>query len=162
MTPSFAGPRRVRAYYTMAILVPLAVLAAVAAAGGDDGGSALALGPGATVRWLYPRSAIRELIAYAAVAAWLLWVLHHRTPAEFQRATWRAPLLLVLVHLLFPLSVLLANGVLGRVFAEQGGRILLRLLVRLLVGFGYVGLVGWVRRQLSGDGSTGEARSTID
>ncbi len=148
---------RLRTYYTVAILVPLAVFAAVAATGGDDGGSALALGPGAAVRWLYPRSAIRELIAYAAVAMWLLWLLHHRTPTEFQQAIWRAPVLLVLVHLLFPLSVILANGVLGRVFAEQGGRILLRLLVRLLVGFGYVGLLSWVRRQLSRDDTTAEA-----
>jgi hypothetical protein len=32
--------------------------------------------------------------------------------------------------------------------AEQGGRIVARLMVRLLVGFGYVGLIEWVRRQL--------------
>ena len=139
---------RLRTYYICAILVPLVIFAAVAAAGGDDRYSTLGLGPGATVRWLYPRSAIRELVAYAAVALWLLWTLHHRTLPEFQRAVWRAPVLLVLIHLLFPLVVILANGVMRTVVAEQGGRILLRLMVRLLVGFGYVGLTEWVRRQL--------------
>ena len=140
---------RLRTYCTCAILIPLAVFAAVAAAGGDDGSSTLGLGPGATVRWLYPRAAIRELIAYAAVSAWLLWTLHQRTMAEFQRAVWRAPLLLVAIHLLFPLAVVMANGLVRRVAAEQGGRIVLRLLVRLLLGFGYVTLTEWARRRLA-------------
>lgn len=101
---------RLRTYYIGAILIPLAVFAAVAAAGGDDGSSTLGLGPGATVHWLYPRAAIRELIAYAAVAAWLLWTLHRRPMAEFQQAVWRAPLLLVVIHFLFPVAVLLATA----------------------------------------------------
>jgi hypothetical protein len=140
---------RLRTYYTCAICAPLAVFVAVAAAGGHDGASTLGLGPGATVHWLYPRSAMRELVAYVAVATWLLWTLHARTLAEFEQAIWRAPVILVVIHILFPLAVILANGVLRRVAAEQGRRILLRLIVRLLVGFGYVGLVEWVRRQLS-------------
>jgi hypothetical protein len=143
------GVMRLRVYDICAILAPLAVFAAVAAAGGDDGAAALGLGPGATVRWLYPRSAIRELVAYAAVATWLLWTRYHRAPAEFHQALWRAPLLLVLVHLLFPLAVLLANGEIRTVLSEQGGRILLRLLVRLLVGYAYVGLIEWARRQIT-------------
>ena len=140
---------RLRTYYTCAILIPLAVFAAVAAAGGDNGSSTLGLGPGATVHWLYPRAAIRELIAYAAVSAWLLWTLHRRTMAAFQQAVWRAPLLLVAIHLLFPLAVVMANGLVRQVAAEQGGRIVLRLLVRLLLGFGYVTLTEWVRRRLA-------------
>ena len=139
---------RLRTYYTWAVLLPLAVFAAVAAAGGDDGSSALGLGPGATVHWLYPRSAIRELLAYAAVALWLLWTLHYRSLAEFQHLVWRAPVALVLIHIGFPLVVILANGVAARVADEQGGRIVLRMLIRLLVGFGYVGLTQWVRRRL--------------
>jgi hypothetical protein len=139
---------RLRTYYTCAILIPLAVFAVVAAAGGDEGSSTLGLGPGATVRWLFPRAATRELVAYAGVALWLLWTLHHRTPAEFQQAVWRAPVVLVVIHILGPLVVVLVNGLAGRVVAEQGGRILARLLVRLLVGYGYVGLIEWVRRQL--------------
>jgi hypothetical protein len=138
---------RLRTWYTCAILFPLAVFAVVAAAGGHDGSSTLGLGPGATVRWLYPRAAIRELIAYAAVSTWLLWTLHHRTIAEFQEAIWRAPLLLVVIHLLFPLTVVLANGLVRQVAGEQGGRIVLRLLVRLFLGFGYVVLTEWVRRR---------------
>lgn len=144
---------RLRTYYTGAILFPLAVFAVVAAAGADDGSSTLGLGPGATVHWLYPRSAIRELVGYAAVASWLLWILHRRTAAEFQQAMWRAPVLLVVIHLLFPLAVILANGMVRTIADEQGGRIVLRLLVRLAMGFGYVGVVGWVRRQLPLQGS---------
>jgi hypothetical protein len=136
-----------RTYYTGAILIPLAVFAAVALAGGGDR-STLGLGPGATVHWLYPRSAVRELVAYAAVALWLLWTLHRHDLAEFRRRVWRAPLVLVAIHLLFPLAVILANGLAGTMVAEQGGRILLRLVVRLLTGFGYVGLTEWVRRRL--------------
>ena len=39
-------------------------------------------------------------------------------------------------------------GAVRTVVAEQGGRILIRVLVRLLVGFGYVMLVEWVRLRL--------------
>ena len=67
--------------------------------------------------------------------------------AEFQQAVWRARLL-VAIHFLFPLAVVLANGLVRQVAAEQGGRIVLRLLVRLLLGFGYVALTEWVRRRL--------------
>jgi hypothetical protein len=139
---------RLRTYYTGAILLPLGIFAVVATAGGDDAYSTLGLGPGATVRWLYPRATLRELVAYALVALWLLWTLHQRALTEFQRAIWRAPVVLVAIHLLLPLAVILANGVVRTVVAEQGGRIVLRLLVRLLVGFGYVGLTQWVRGQL--------------
>jgi hypothetical protein len=68
--------------------------------------------------------------------------------AEFQQAVWRAPLLLVAIHFLLPLGVVLANSLVRQVAAEQGGRIVLRLLVRLLLGFGYVALTEWVRRRL--------------
>jgi hypothetical protein len=139
---------RLRTYYTWAILIPLAIFVAVAAAGGEDRYSTLGLGPGATVHWLYPRSAIREVVAYAAVALWLLWTLHRRTISQFQQAVWHAPVALALIHFLFPLVVILVNGVVRAVVAEQGGRIGLRLMVRLLVGFGYVWLTEWVRRQI--------------
>jgi hypothetical protein len=139
---------RLRTYYTGVILIPLAIFAAVAAAGGDDGSSTIGLGPGATVHWLYPRAPIRELVIYAAVASWLLWTLHRRTPAEFQRAVWRAPVVLAVIHFLLPLVVVLASGLAKRIVAEQGGRIVGRVVVRLLVGFGYVGLIEWVRRRL--------------
>lgn len=139
---------RLRTYYICAILMPFAILAAVAAAGGGDAASTLGLGPGATIHWLYPRSAIRELVAYALVAGWLLWTLQRRPLVEFQHAVWRAPVFLAAIHVLFPLAVILANGVFRSVAAEQGPRIVARALVRLLVGFGYLGLTEWVRRRL--------------
>jgi hypothetical protein len=139
---------RLRTYYTWVILLPLAIIAAVAAAGGDNGASTYRLGPGATVRWLYPRAPVRELVIYAVVASWLLWTLHRRSPAEFQRAVWRAPVFLAALHFLLPLVVVLVNGLVKRIAAEQGGRIVARVLVRLLMGFGYVGLIDWARRHL--------------
>jgi hypothetical protein len=73
----------------------------------------------------------------------------HWPGRRFHQALWRAPVLLGGIHLLFPLAVLLANGALRTVLSGQGGRILLRLLVRLLVGYAYVGLIEWAGRQLS-------------
>jgi hypothetical protein len=144
---------RLRTYYTCAILAPLAVFVAVAAASPDDRYSAVGLGPGVTVHWLYPRSAIREVVAYAAVALWLLWKLYRSTLAEFQKAIWRTPVVLVVIHFLFALVVILVHGLARAVVAEQGGRIGLRVMVRLFIGFGYVGLAEWVRRQLPLEGT---------
>jgi hypothetical protein len=139
---------RLRTYYTWVILLPLAIIAAVAAAGGDNGASTDGLGPGGTVRWLYPRAPIRELVIYAVVASWLLWTLQRRSPAEFQRAVWRAPVFLAVLHFLLPLVVVLASGMAKRIVADQGGRIVARVVVRLLMGFGYVALIDWARRRL--------------
>ena len=139
---------RRRTYYTWAILVPLAVFVVVAGAGGEEYSSTVGLGPGATVHWLYPRSAIREMVAYGAVALWLLWTLYRRSLAEYQQAVWRAPMILVAIHFLLPLAVMLANGVARAMAAEQGERIGLRIVVRLLVGYGYVWLAEWVAREL--------------
>ena len=139
---------RLRTYYTCAILAPLVILAAVAAAGGGGDSSTLGLGPGGTVRWIYPRSGIRDLLAGTVVCSWLLWKLYRRPPAEFQEALWRAPVLMVVLLTLLPLVVILVNGLARRMFTEQGTRIALRLLVRLIMGFGYVGLLEWVRQQL--------------
>ena len=139
---------RLRTYYTCAILAPLVILAVVAAAGGDGGSSTLGLGPGATVRSLYPRSAIRDLVAGTVVCSWLLWKLYRRPLAEFHQAVWRAPVFMLVLLTLLPVVVVLVNGLAGRIFSEHGPLIVLRLLVRLVMGFGYVGLIEWVRQQL--------------
>jgi hypothetical protein len=137
-----------RTYYTCAILVPLVILGAVAAAGGGGDSSTVGLGPGATVRWLYPRSPIRDLAAGTIVCSWLLWTLHRRPLAEFRTVLWRAPVLMLVLLALLPLVVILLNGLVRRMLSEQGALIALRVLVRLVMGFGYVGLVEWVRQQL--------------
>ena len=82
---------RLRTFYTIAILLPLVALAAVAALGGGERGLSAGLPPGATAVWLYPTSAVRGLVAYAIVAAWLLWELHRRTPAGFAPLLWLLP-----------------------------------------------------------------------
>jgi hypothetical protein len=139
---------QLRTYYTCAILAPLAILAVVAAAGGHDVSSTVGLGPGATVWWLYPRSAIRDLVAFTVVCSWLLWKLYRWPPAEFQEALWRAPVLMVVLLTVAPWMVVLVNGLARRMLSEQGALIALRLLVRFLIGFGYVAIIEWVRRQL--------------
>jgi hypothetical protein len=60
------------------------------------------------------------------VAIWLLRELRRRTPAEFGAR---------------------------KLFAEQGGWIAPRLLARLLIGFGYVGLIVFIREQLQKGGA---------
>jgi hypothetical protein len=139
---------RLRAYYTCAIVFPFAVIAAVAVAGGDAGSSTVGLGPGATVRWLLPRAATRDLVLGTGISLWLLWKLHRRPMEEFQEAIWQAPGLMVVLDALLPVVVVLGAGLVREIVAEQGGRIVLRLLVRGAVGYGYVGLVQWVRGQL--------------
>jgi len=54
----------------------------------------------------------------------------------------------VVLDALLPTVVVLGSGVAREMVAEQGGLIVLRLLVRAAVGYGYVGLVQWVRAQL--------------
>ena len=63
---------RLRTFYTIAILFPLVVLAAVAALGGGERGLPSRLPPGTTTEWLYPTASVRGLVAYAIVAVWLL------------------------------------------------------------------------------------------
>jgi hypothetical protein len=139
---------RLRTYYTCAIVIPLAAIAAVAAAGGADGPSTTGLGPGATVRWLLPPAAVRDLVLGTGICLWLLWKLYRRPTEQFQRAIWQAPGLMVVLDALLPTVVVLGSGVAREIVAEQGGLIVLRLLVRAAVGYGYVGLVQWVRAQL--------------
>jgi hypothetical protein len=75
------------------------------------------------------------------VAAWLLWELHRRPLTTFAWPLWRAPVVIALVNFLLPVPFVLVNGTARELFAEQGGEMALRLLVRILVGFGYVALM---------------------
>jgi hypothetical protein len=78
------------AVYTIGILAPLVALALVAALGGESSRRVSGLPGGGFVEWIYPRSAIREVVAYAGVALWLLRERRRRTPDEFRRTLWRA------------------------------------------------------------------------
>jgi hypothetical protein len=139
---------RLTTFYTVAILLPLVAFAAVAALGGGQATLAPGSPAGLTAEWLYPRSAVREVVVYAGVAAWLLWQLRRRTSAEFASLMWRAPVAAAVANLLLPLPFILASGLARRVVAEQGGETALRVLVRLGIGFGYVALLVFIREQL--------------
>ena len=140
-----------RAVYTIAILVPLVALTLVAALDGDNSLRARAIPWGGFVKWIYPPSAIREVVAYAGVALWLLRELRRRTSDEFQRTLWRAPLIIAIANFLLPAPFVLVHGILRELFAEQAGWMGLRLLVRILVGYGYVALVERIQGQLGQD-----------
>jgi hypothetical protein len=144
---------RLRTFYTIAILLPLVVLAAVAALGGGERDLSAGLPPGATAEWLYPTSAVRGLVAYAIVATWLLWELRRRTPARFASLLWFLPLVTTGVNILVLAPITLVHGAVREFFADDGLRIALRLGVRLLIGFAYVGLVVFTRDQLREGGA---------
>jgi hypothetical protein len=103
---------------------------------------------GATEVWVYPRFALRELAAYGLVAAWLLWALRTRTLSEFTRVIWWAPVALVVAGALLLMPLVLAHGAARELFADNGGRIALRMAVRLAIGYGYIGLAEFARRNL--------------
>jgi hypothetical protein len=144
---------RLRTFYTIAILLPLVALAAVAALGGDERDLSAGLPPGATAVWLYPTSAVRGLVAYAIVAGWLLWELHRRTPAGFAPLLWLLPPIVTGVNILVLAPLTLVHGDAREFLADEGRRIALRLVVRLVIGFAYVGLVVFTRDQLREGGA---------
>jgi hypothetical protein len=144
---------RLPTFYRIAILLPLAVDAAVAALGQGEVELSAGLPPGATVEWLFPRSAVRELVANSVVALWLFRELRRRPPAEFASLIWRAPIANEVANVLLWAPLALVQGAAREVLADQGGRVALRMAVRLLVGFTYIGLVGFVREQLREGGA---------
>jgi hypothetical protein len=139
---------RARTFYTVAILLPAAALVAALALAAPPERPEFPLPAGATEVWVYPRFALRELAAYGLVAAWLLWELRRRTLPAFAQVLWWAPVALVAVNFFLLLPFVLVHGALREVFADDGGRIALRLIVRLAVGYAYLGLAEFVRRNL--------------
>ena len=150
---AFAAWRSIRqpAVYAIGILVPLVLLALVAAIGGESSRRVGKLPNGAFVEWIYPRSAIREVVAYAGAVLWLLRELCCRTPDEFGRTLWRAPVIVAIANFLVLAPFVLVHGGARELFAEQGGRIGLPFVVRILVGYGYVVLVERIQGQLQHD-----------
>jgi hypothetical protein len=144
---------RFRTFYTIAILFPLVVLAAVAALGGGERGLPSRLPPGTTTEWLYPTASVRGLVAYAIIAVWLLWELRRRTPSGFAPLLWFLPLVNTGVNILVLAPFILVTGSARELFADEGLQVALRLVVRLLIGFGYVGLIVFTRDQLREGGA---------
>ena len=125
----------------MGIVVPLVALALVAALGGESSRRVSELPNGGILEWIFPRSAIREVVVYAGVVLWLLREIRRRTPDDFRRTLWRAPVIVAIANVLLAAPFVLVNGSVRELLAEQAGRVGLRFLVRLLVGYGYVSLL---------------------
>jgi hypothetical protein len=125
----------------MGIVVPLVALALVAALGGESSQRVSELPNGGILEWIFPRSAVREVVVYAGVVLWLLREIRRRTPDDFRRTLWRAPVIVAIANVLLAAPFVLVNGSVRELLAEQAGRVGLRFLVRLLVGYGYVSLL---------------------
>jgi hypothetical protein len=138
---------RLRTYYEISVLLPLLALGLVAALTRGDADLTAGLLPGTTAQWLYPKAATRGLLAYGVVALWLLRELRRR-PVTFESRLWLAPVANAAVNVLLVAPLVLIHGRAGDLLSEHGGRLGLRLIVRLVVGFGYVALVVFAREQL--------------
>lgn len=143
---------RLRTFYTIAILFPFVALIAVAALGGGERELPSRLPPGTTAEWLYPTASARGLVAYAIVAAWLLWELNRRTAAGFAPLLWFLPIVNSGVNILVLAPFILVNGSARELIADEGAQVALRLVVRLVIGLAYVGLVVFTRGQLRDGG----------
>lgn len=143
------GSIREPAVYAIGILVPLVLLALIAALGGESSRRVGELPNGAFVEWIYPRSAVREVVAYAWVVLWLLRELRRRTSQEFRRTLRRAPVIVAITNFLVLAPFVLVHGGARELLTEQAGDVGLRFLVRLLVGYGYVSLLERIQGQLA-------------
>jgi hypothetical protein len=141
---------RPRTFYSIAILLPALALAAVVPFTGPPMQVGPPLGPGATEVWLFPRSAVRELLSYCLVAAWLFWQLRSRSPEAFTRVLWFAPLAILAVNAVMLTPFVLVHGRARDLFADDSSRIVSRMVVRLVIGSIYVGLTEFVRTRLLG------------
>jgi hypothetical protein len=119
----FSAAWRERTVYGTGILVPLVALAFVAALGGESGRRVGELPNGGILLWIFPRSAIREVVVYTGVALWLLRELRRRTPDEFRRTLWRAPAIVGIANVLLAAPFVLVHGSVRQVLAEQSGQI---------------------------------------
>jgi hypothetical protein len=144
---------RARNFYRLAILLPLVGLGLAAAIHPEDAELAAGLGPGGTAHWLYPESAIRGFLAYAIVALWLMWELSRRRPGTFEPLLWWAPLAYAAANVVLLAPFVLIQGRGAEFLSEQGGRAGLRLMVHLLIGLTYVGLIRFARDQLRSGGA---------
>ena len=139
---------RLRTFYGIMVLWPLAGLVIVAALYNDAGDLTAGLGPGGTARWLYPTSAVRGLLAYGVVTFWLMEALYRRPLGAFEPLLWRAPLANEAANIAVLAPLVLIHGQVSEFLSEQSGRVALRLLIRLFIGFAYVGLVVFARKRL--------------
>ena len=137
-----------RTFYTLVILLPAVALAAAVPFAETQTAIAPPLPAGATDVWVYPRFALRELAAYGLVAAWLLWQLRSGSATAFARLIWWAPVALVAAGILMLMPFVLVHGAARQIFADDAGRIVVRALVRLAIGYGYLGLAEFVRKNL--------------
>jgi hypothetical protein len=139
---------RLRTYYGIVVLLPLFGLGIAAALHPADADFSAGLGPGGTAHSLYPRSAVRGLLAYAMVAVWLMRALRRRTPPAFEPLLWWAPLAYAAANVVVLAPLVLIHGRAAEFLSEEGGRAGLRLVIHLVIGLGYVGLVMFARERL--------------
>ena len=148
---------QLRTYYRIVILLPLFGLGVAAALHHTDPDFSAGLGPGGTAHWLYPKSAVRGLLAYGMVAR----ALRQRTPPAFEPLLWRAPLAYAAANVVVLAPLVLIQGRAVEFLSEQGGRVGLRLVIHLVIGLGYVGLMMFARERLRLSGALEDQERTV-
>jgi hypothetical protein len=94
-----------------------------------------------TGRMLLPGSHARGLVAYLLVGTWLWLELGRRPEPALRPLVWRVPLLYLGATWLLAALLAAAHGWLGALLPERLGLILLRAVVHLVLGYGYLVLV---------------------
>ncbi len=74
--------------------------------------------------------------------------LRQRTPTAFEPLFWRAPLAYAAANVVVLAPLVLIQGRAAEFLSEQGGRAGLRLVIHLILGFWYVGVVMFARERL--------------
>jgi hypothetical protein len=139
---------RARTFYTIVILLPAVALAVAVPFAAPPPGIGTPLPAGATEVWIYPRFALRELLAYGLLASWLLWELRIRSLPAFTRLLRWAPVALVAISFFMLLPFVLVHGAARQVLADDTGRLVVRFIVRLGLGYAYIALAEYVRTRL--------------
>jgi hypothetical protein len=152
---------QLRTYHGIVILLPLFGLGVAAALHRADPDFSAGLGPGGTAHWLYPKSAVRGLLAYGMVALWLMRALRQRTPPAIEPLLWRAPLAYAAANVVVLAPLVLIQGRAVEFLSEQGGRVGLRLVIHLVIGLGYVGLMMFARERLRLSGALEDQERTV-
>jgi hypothetical protein len=143
---------RLRTFYRITLVLPLAALALVAAVQAAGAPAEPVLAYGGRASSLYPPFVLRGLIAYALVMIWLNRELRRRPIEAFELLIWKAPLVYVAMVAALLGVLVLAQGQMAEFVEERRRWIAFRLVAHLLIGFGYVGLVTSVRNLLGRGG----------
>ena len=133
MTEQKWSPRLHR-FYRMALLLPFLGMAVAA------------------VLMSYPPFLMRGLAAYGIVLLWLHHQLQHRSLREFDLLLRQGPTVYASVSTALLGALVLTHEQAAQFMNEHAAWIELHLAAQLVIGYGYVGIIGWTRNILQASG----------